>query len=67
MTYSYYALHRKGTGLFFSCHAKTLGAHEEKVRDAYDLWQGMQAKGNTLSMKDYMKDKARVKITVEEL
>ena len=67
MTHTYYALHRKGTGLFFGCHAKTLEAHEEKVRCAFNVLQSLQAKGTTLTMDDYMKGRTRVKIIVEEL
>lgn len=67
MTHTYYALHRKGAGLFFGCHAKTLEGHKRKVQQAYGIWRGMQVKGNKLTLNDYMKGKTRVKITVEEL
>ena len=65
MKHIYYALHHKGFALVFSCHARTRTMHEERVRQAFQSWQGAQPKGNKLTMDDYMKDRTRVEITVK--
>ena len=65
MKHIYYALHHKGFALVFSCHARTKTMHETKVHQGFYDWPGAQVKGNKLTMDDYMKDRTRVKITVE--
>ena len=64
MKHIYYALHHKGFALVFSCHARTRVAHRIKVAEDFHGWKWAQG-GNTITMNDYMKDRTRVRITVE--
>ena len=63
---TYYALHLEKYGLMFSCGAKTEIHHDKKVQLAFNNWKSAQPKGNAASMDDYMEDRIKVKITIED-
>jgi hypothetical protein len=65
-----YALRPKGRAYAlreYICTAHTETELEERIDRAFWNWKSCAAKGNSLTKDDYLRDKERVKITVEAI
>lgn len=60
----YYALKEKKR-FVFSCAARTLKEHEEKVRQTYWRWRGIQSRGADASIDEFMGGYEQVGVTIK--
>lgn len=60
----YYALKEKGR-FAFTCVAKTQKQHKEKVQQAYCRWRGIQPRGTTASIAEFLAGYEQVTVTLE--
>lgn len=63
----YYALKRKMHAANFMCVSTTEKGLDSMIQTAYNNKRGLMPRGHKYTMGDFMLDKVRVKITVEEL
>lgn len=61
-----YAL-RRLKSMDFTCTAKSTAVFEMRIKEAFNMWMGMQKSGSEKTMADFMADKERVRITLEVL
>jgi len=63
-----YALKEKGK-MNFICWSVELDEFEERIKQSFWNWRGCQSKdiADSLTINDYLVDKRRVKVTIEEI
>jgi hypothetical protein len=62
-----FVLRHKGGQTRFTCHSATEAELDGEIMKAFWLWKGMQPKGSDKTLKDYMQDKQRARVTIEHL